>query len=60
MEKKITRRKCIASGKIRMLTSTAKRIQDKKMPKGDVLAMGEMSGIMAAKTPQIYYRYVIR
>lgn len=48
-EKAVTRRRAVASGRIHMATETVARIRMKDMPKGDVLAMAEVAGIMAAK-----------
>lgn len=44
-----TRRRAVAEGRIRMAPATLKRIYDRAMPKGDVLALAEVAGIMAAK-----------
>lgn len=44
-----TRRKAVAQGRIRMARETLLRIRDKTVPKGDVLALSEVAGIMAAK-----------
>lgn len=53
-EKAVTRRRAIAEGRIQMAPATASRIAEKRMPKGDVLALAEVAGIMAAKnTPAI-------
>ncbi|MCM2279947.1 MAG: bifunctional molybdenum cofactor biosynthesis protein MoaC/MoaB [Oligoflexia bacterium] len=52
--KRVTRRRALAQGRIRMAPATLARIRDKDMPKGDVLAMAEVAGILAAKsTPSI-------
>jgi molybdenum cofactor biosynthesis protein MoaC len=48
-EKAVTRRRAVASGRIHMAVETVARIRMKDMPKGDVLAMAEVAGIMAAK-----------
>ncbi len=48
-EKVPTRRRAIASGKIKMASSTIEKIARKEMPKGDVLALAEVAGIMGAK-----------
>jgi len=48
-----TQREAIAKGIVKMQTSTLKRLK-KGMPKGDVLAVAQLAGIMAAKkTPDI-------
>jgi molybdenum cofactor biosynthesis protein MoaC len=53
-EKASTRRRAIAKGQIHMAANTVTLIKNKQMPKGDVLALAEVAGIMAAKnTPQI-------
>ncbi|NUN06563.1 MAG: bifunctional molybdenum cofactor biosynthesis protein MoaC/MoaB [Bdellovibrio sp.] len=53
-EKATTERKALASGKIFIPAAIIQRIVNKDMPKGDVLALAEVAGIMAAKnTPQI-------
>lgn len=44
-----TRRRAVAQGRIRMARETLVRIRDKTVPKGDVLALAEVAGIMAAK-----------
>jgi cyclic pyranopterin phosphate synthase len=48
-EKPETLREAIAQGSIRMGKETLKAIQDKKVPKGDVLTVAKIAGIMAAK-----------
>ena len=53
-EKKDTLRIAIAEGEIIMQPSTIKMIKDKEISKGDVLAVAQIAGIMAAKkTSQI-------
>lgn len=53
-EKPSTRRRAIAKGRIHMNPTTVERIKNRQMPKGDVLAIAEVAGIMSAKnTPQI-------
>lgn len=53
-EKTITPRAAWASGKIHIPPAVIQRIVRKDMPKGDVLALAEVAGIMAAKnTAQI-------
>ena len=47
--KAATIREAVAEGKVRMLPSTLKLIQEAGMPKGDVLAVAKIAGIMAAK-----------
>lgn len=48
-EKNITKRTAVAQGRISMAPETFCKIKERKMPKGDVLAMAEVAGIMAAK-----------
>ena len=47
--KKTTHRKALAVGEIILTTKIIKMIQHKKMPKGDPLAIAEVSGINGAK-----------
>ncbi len=44
-----TRRRAVAQGRIRMAPETLQRVLEKSVPKGDVLALAEVAGIMAAK-----------
>lgn len=47
-------RRAVAKGRITMAPATVERIRHRQMPKGDVLALAEVAGIMAAKnTAQI-------
>jgi GTP cyclohydrolase subunit MoaC len=48
-EKKITMRKAVASGVIRMSPETYAKIHDGKVKKGDLFSLSEVAGIMAAK-----------
>ncbi|NWF76943.1 MAG: cyclic pyranopterin monophosphate synthase MoaC [Nitrospirae bacterium] len=48
-EKPVSRREAIASGSITMKPETLQLIIDKKVPKGDVLCVAKVAGIMAAK-----------
>jgi len=48
-EKPETRREAVAGGSVYMNPSTMKLIQDRKVPKGDVLSAARIAGIMAAK-----------
>jgi cyclic pyranopterin phosphate synthase len=48
-EKPITLRQAIARGSVSMKHETLKLIKDKKVPKGDVLSVARVAGIMAAK-----------
>ena len=53
-EKAETTRTAVAEGRIRMSRETAERIRTGGMAKGDVLAVAQVAGIMAAKrTPDI-------
>ena len=42
-----SRRRAVASARVRMAPGTAKRLHD--LPKGDALAAAELAGVMAAK-----------
>lgn len=48
-EKPVTRREAIARGSVHMKAETLKMIQDRKVPKGDVLCVSRIAGISAAK-----------
>ncbi|WP_034327545.1 cyclic pyranopterin monophosphate synthase MoaC [Alkaliphilus transvaalensis] len=48
-EKLNTRREAVAVGRIYMMPDTLTRIIDKNISKGDVLAVSQVAGIMAAK-----------
>ncbi len=48
-QKSATTREAIARGSVFMKPETLKLIQDKKVPKGDVLCVARIAGIMAAK-----------
>lgn len=48
-EKPVSRREAVASGSIKMKPETLQLIIDKKVPKGDVLCVARVAGIMAAK-----------
>jgi len=50
--KNITTREAVACGKIFMDEKTVSLLLDGKMPKGDVLAVARVAGIMAAKQTQ--------
>jgi cyclic pyranopterin monophosphate synthase len=47
--KPVTKREAVACGSVSMKPSTLKLIMDKKVPKGDVLTVARIAGIMAAK-----------
>ncbi len=47
--KEPTRREAIAAGRVLMKPETLRRIVDRKIEKGDVLAVAQVAGIMAAK-----------
>lgn len=48
-EKQSTKRIAVAKGSVSMKSETLKLIQDKKVPKGDVVCVSRIAGIMAAK-----------
>ncbi len=53
-EKPETAREAVATGRVRMRAETLRRIRAGTMTKGDVLAVAQVAGVMAAKqTPQI-------
>jgi cyclic pyranopterin phosphate synthase len=52
-EKPVSRREAIASGSITMKPETLQLIEDKKVPKGDVLCVARIAGIMAAKKTSV-------
>lgn len=53
-EKPDTHREAVARGMVRMQASTFRLIKTSKMAKGDVLAVAQLAGIMAAKqTPNL-------
>ena len=53
-EKPDTQREAVAKGIVKMKASTLDRLKKGAMPKGDVLAVAQLAGIMAAKqTPHI-------
>jgi len=53
-QKPDTQREAVAKCLVRMKTSTLERLKRGNMPKGDVLAVAQLAGIMAAKqTPHI-------
>jgi cyclic pyranopterin phosphate synthase len=45
--KPLSRRRAVASARVRMSTATAERLRD--LPKGDALVTAQLAGIMAAK-----------
>lgn len=52
--KRATRRRAVASGAIKVGSLALGKIKDKSLPKGDVLALAEVAGIMGAKrTPEM-------
>jgi cyclic pyranopterin phosphate synthase len=52
--KPVTHREAVAEGHVRMQSETVRRIADGTMPKGDVLAVARVAGILAAKrTPEL-------
>ena len=53
-EKPETAREAVATGRVRMRAETLRRIRASTLAKGDVLAVAQVAGVMAAKlTPQI-------
>ena len=53
-KKKVTQRKALARGFVRLRRATVARISSGKLPKGDVLTTARLAGIMAAKrTPDV-------
>ena len=53
-DKAVTHRTAVAAGEIHMAPETLQKIKDGTMKKGDVLAVAQVAGIMAAKhTPDI-------
>jgi cyclic pyranopterin phosphate synthase len=53
-EKAETIREAVATGQVRMRAETLRRIREGTLRKGDVLAVAQVAGVMAAKqTPQI-------
>ena len=53
-EKADTQREAVAKGVVRMKASTFELLKKGSMPKGDVLAVAQLAGIMAAKqTPDL-------
>lgn len=53
-EKRITRRRAVATGAIKLGSQTMNLIRSRTSPKGDILSIAEVAGIMAAKnTAQI-------
>ncbi|MDE3228334.1 MAG: cyclic pyranopterin monophosphate synthase MoaC [Chloroflexota bacterium] len=49
-----TTREAVATGSVRMRAETLKRVREGTLAKGDVLAVAQVAGVMAAKqTPQI-------
>jgi cyclic pyranopterin phosphate synthase len=53
-EKPVTRRTAVARGRVLVPAAVLERIAARTLPKGDVLAVAQVAGIMAAKhTPDI-------
>lgn len=48
-EKQITRRRAVATGSIKLSAQTMNLIRARTSPKGDILSIAEVAGIMAAK-----------
>lgn len=52
--KAVTRRRAVATGRIRVGAEVFARLEDGTLPKGDPLSLAEVAGIMAAKrTPDL-------
>lgn len=52
--KRVTRRRAVAEGTITVGAEAFEKIRDKSLPKGDVLALAEVAGILGAKkTPDL-------
>ncbi|MBI4371148.1 MAG: cyclic pyranopterin monophosphate synthase MoaC [Elusimicrobia bacterium] len=47
--KPVSARKAIAYGEVRMSPEVLRQIRDREVPKGDVMAVAKIAGIMAAK-----------
>lgn len=47
--KPVTQREAVASGRVFLKPETLQRVRDRKIEKGDVLAVARLAGIMAAK-----------
>ena len=53
-DKAVTHREAVARGRVTMQTTTLQAIRESKTPKGDVLSVAQLAGIMAAKdTPRL-------
>lgn len=48
-DKPVTRRECVAAGRVRMAPATLAAISEGRTPKGDVLALARIAGVQAAK-----------
>lgn len=48
-DKDVTKRRAVARGRLRMKPETLRRILDGDVPKGDVLAVARVAGILGAK-----------
>jgi cyclic pyranopterin monophosphate synthase len=48
-EKSPTRREAVASARVRMSVETLQLVRDRALPKGDVITVARIAGIMAAK-----------
>lgn len=48
-EKPITARRAVAEGRVTMSNAAFRQVRDTASPKGDVLAVAEVAGVMAAK-----------
>jgi len=53
-KKPVTEREAVARGRVRMRPETLEMVASGSLPKGDVLALAQVAGIMAAKrTPEL-------
>ena len=48
-DKDVTRREAVARGKVVMAEETVRAIREQATPKGDVLSVAQLAGVMAAK-----------
>jgi cyclic pyranopterin monophosphate synthase len=48
-DKSVSRREAVASARVRMSVETLQLVRDRALPKGDVISVARIAGIMAAK-----------
>jgi len=59
-DKPVTYRRAVARGEIRLGASAFSAVKERRVPKGDVLALAQVAGIMAAKrTPDLLPRDIV-